>query len=138
MAAAPLHLELVAPDSAPIALDAARIVIPGAAGIFTVLPEHTPLLTTLTHGAVIAYKPNGEKQFFAVHQGFAEVAGDRVTILADGLEPAEQIDTMRAQEALGRARERLEKREPRVDIARAETALARALARLKARSQEEY
>lgn len=138
MAAAPLHLEIVAPDAAPISLDAARIVVPGAAGIFTVLPEHTPLLTTLTHGALVAHLPNGETQFFAVHQGFAEVAGDRVTVLADRMEPAEEIDTMRAQEALGRARERLEKREPRVDLARAEAALARALARLKARSGEEF
>ena len=135
---ATIEIELIAPDHEPVSLTGTRILIPGAAGIFTVLSEHTPTLTKLTHGIVVVEDPEGKKQFFSVHEGFAEVAGDRVVILADCMERGEDIATPRAQSSLDRARKRLQKPDADTDIPRAEASMARALARLRARSEEEY
>jgi len=135
---ATIEIELIAPDHEPVSLTGTQVLIPGAAGIFTVLPEHTPTLCTLTHGIVVVEDSSGEKRFFSVHEGFAEIADDKVVILADRMEQGEAVDTARAQSALERARKRLQKRESDVDIARVESSLARALARLRARSQEDY
>ena len=138
MAERRLHLSLCAPTHPPVDIAADEIVVPGEAGIFTVLPGHTPLLTTLTKGVLIAYGTGSGERFFAVHDGFAEVLHNRITVLADTLELAEKIDAERAQAAAERARKRLDKREPELDVARAEAALARSLARLEAHARRAF
>lgn len=135
--AATLHVELNSPGAAPIEVEAVELIIPGAAGIFTVLPGHTALLTTLTQGVVIAKPTRGASVFFAVHGGFAEVNNDRVLILADVMELAEKIEVDRAKAARDRAHEYLRQSED-FNAARAEAALARSLARLQAHAGEEY
>lgn len=132
MAKAPLQLELCSPAHPPLSFEVTEVVVPGAAGIFTVLSGHTPLLTTLSKGALIARLPDGEDRFLAVHDGFAEVLDNRISILADTMELAENIDLARAEAAAERARERLRKPSSELDVARAEAALARSLARLQA------
>ena len=135
--AATIHVELTSPGAAPIEVEAVEVIIPGAAGIFTVLPGHTALLTNLTQGVVIAKPTRGPNVFFAVHGGFAEVNKDRVLVLADIMEHAEKIDAERAKAARDRAQEYLRQPEE-FNVARAEAALARALARLQAHAGEEY
>lgn len=134
---AALTLELCSAEHPPVDVDAVEITIPGAGGVFTVLPGHTPLLTTLTEGVVVAYRAGGEREYFAVHGGFCEVADNKVTILADVMETRGAIDEARARAALQRAEERLEKPAHDLDVARAEAAMARARARLEARSMSD-
>jgi len=133
-----LHLELRSPTHLPVAYETEEVVIPGAAGVFTVLPGHTPLLTALGKGVIAVYEADSEPRFFAVHDGFAEVLDDRILVLADTMEIAEEIDLARAEAAGKRAEERLRKPSDDTDIARAESALERSLARLQARRGQEF
>lgn len=133
-----LTIELCSPQHAPVELDAAEIVLPGVAGVLTVLPGHTPTLTTLTHGVVIVYDQKETANFFAIHEGFAEILDDRILILAEVMETRAAIDEARAKAALERATERMEKPRPDTSVLRAEAALARAHARLRACDGEEY
>ena len=80
--------------------------IPGKNGELGILPGHAPLITELQIGE-ISYRPGGTMQYLAVAWGFAEVLPDKVTILADAAERAEDIDVKRAQEAKARAEEAL-------------------------------
>jgi F-type H+-transporting ATPase subunit epsilon len=104
---------------------------PGVDGVLGILPRHAPLLTALAPGE-LHYKKDGEEFDFAIGGGFMEVRPDRVTILADSAEHAEEIDEMRAEQARERA-EQLLKEKPRTDpeAARVEQALRRAEVRLK-------
>ncbi len=133
-----IHLEVCAPEKPLIEVDATEVIVPGEQGLFTVLPGHTPFLSTLRTGAVVAYNGDDEPHFFAVHGGFAEVLDDRVVILARAFEHAEEIDLDRAEAAKERAKERLQTRAEDIDYARAEAALERACARLHAHHRSEY
>jgi len=108
-----------------------EVVVPGIEGELTVLPEHAPLLTMVKPGVILLRK-GGEDIDMAVTGGFLEVRQDRVTILADAAERAEEIDAVRAEEARRRAERQLEEREAEVDLAAAAASLQRALMRLKA------
>ena len=138
MAERRLHLELRAPGHPPVSYATEEVIIPGAAGVLTVLPGHTSLLTALGKGVIAAYDAKNEPRFFAVHDGFAEILNDRILILADTMELAENIDEERTEAAFERATERLLKPSGDTDIARAEAALARSLARLQARAGDEF
>ena len=100
-------------------------------GEIGVLPGHIPLTVIIKPGVLRIYEAAGEKQA-ALHSGFAEILPDGVTILAEIVEWADEIDEHRAEAALKRAEERLHSRTPDTDIARAETALQRAMARIEA------
>lgn len=76
--------------------------LPGSEGRLGILPNHSPLLTTLAYGEVIVRKA-GEEQYFAVGGGFAEVQPAKVIVLADSAERADEIDVRRAVEARQRA-----------------------------------
>jgi len=108
-----------------------EVEIPGAAGYFGVLPGHTPLLTTLGAGE-LWYRQGNEKHYLALAFGFAEVQPDRVTILAEVAERAEDIDLARAEAAKRRAEERLAAPKSDMDFERARIALLRAISRLDA------
>ena len=107
-----------------------EVVAPGTEGELTVLPMHAPLLTMIKPGVMRIVKGNDETEM-AIDGGFLEVRGDRVTVLADAAERAEEIDVARAEEARRRAERQLEERETEVDLARAAAELQRALLRLK-------
>jgi len=107
-----------------------RVIAPGAVGEFTILPEHAPFMTMLRPGEMRLIK-GGEETSLVVMGGFLEVRDDRVVVLADTAERAEEIDVARAEAARRRALERLASREATVDLARAQAALQRALVRLK-------
>ena len=107
-----------------------EIIAPGVSGEFTVLPMHAPFMTMVKPGLMRIVK-GGEEIDMAITGGFFEVRDDRVTVLADAAERAEEIDVVRAEEARRRAERLLEEREAEVDLARAAASLQRALVRLK-------
>ena len=107
-----------------------RLIVPGVEGELGVLALHAPLLTMIQPGVLRIVKGNDEVEM-AITGGFIEVRQNRVTILADAAERAEEIDAVRAEEARRRAQRRLEERASEEDLARAEASLARALARIK-------
>jgi F-type H+-transporting ATPase subunit epsilon len=104
------------------------VEIPGVDGYFGVLPGHTPLLALLGTGE-LWYRQGSEKAFLSVAFGFAEVQPDRVTILAQIAEKAEEIDVARAEAAKKRAEERLARAPADIDFERARIALIKSLIR---------
>jgi F-type H+-transporting ATPase subunit epsilon len=108
-----------------------EVVAPGIEGELTVLPQHAPLLTMIKPGVMRIVKGN-EDIDMAITGGFLEVREDRVTILADAAERAEEIDVVRAEEARRRAERSLSERESKVELIEAAAELQRALIRLKA------
>jgi F-type H+-transporting ATPase subunit epsilon len=106
------------------------VTIRGKNGYLGILPGHAPLLTELAPGE-LEYTSGGAKHTLAVNWGFAEVLGDRVIVLAQSAERAEEIDLTRAEKAKTRAEERLKRfDDPQVDMERARKSLSRAIARL--------
>ncbi len=103
-----LELEIVAPDKLLVRERVEQVQIPGKSGELGVLPGHAPLITTLTIGE-ISYRQGTNTHYIAVAWGFAEVLPNKVTILADTAERAEEIDVKRAQEAKARAEEALKR-----------------------------
>jgi len=127
---AKLKLEIVTAER-PVYSDEVDIVVaPGIVGQLGILPHHAPLMTMLQPGELCVRK-NGEETFIAVSGGFLEVLQNRVVILADTAERAEEIDIARAEAAKRRAEEQLKLPRAGVDLIAAEAALKRSLARLK-------
>jgi F-type H+-transporting ATPase subunit epsilon len=106
------------------------VVAPGVEGTLGILPQHAPLITELTTGE-LRIKQSEQETLMAVSGGFLHVRSDRVTILVDAAERAEEIDVARAEEARRRAEAYMESRPEDVDFVRAEAALRRAITRLK-------
>lgn len=100
----PIRCEIVTQEKLVFEGDVDAVNLPGSEGRMGVLPNHTPLLTTLGFGEVII-RNQGEEQFFAIGGGFVEIQPDKVTVLADSAERAEEIDLDRAQQARERAEE---------------------------------
>jgi len=94
----PIHCDIVTQEKMVFSDDVDIVNLPGSEGYMGILPNHTALLTSLTFGEVIVRK-NGEEQYFAIGGGFAEVQPNRVVVLADSAESAEEIDLDRAQKA---------------------------------------
>ncbi len=124
-----IFLEIITPDRVVVSREVDMVVVPGVEGEFGVLEDHVAFLSGVVPGE-LRYTVNGKTEYCAVMEGFAEVSNNKVSILVDAAERAEEIDVERAKRALERAKERLEKKEG-VDIARAEAAFRRAMARLK-------
>src|SRR5437773_9788076 len=129
-----LHLEIVSADRLLVHDDVDEVEIPGADGYFGVLPGHTPLLALLQVGE-LWYRRGQEKTYLSIAFGFAEVQPDRVTILAEIAEKAEEIDIARAEAAKKRAEERLVKATVDMDFERARIALLKSLIRLQVASR---
>jgi len=123
-----LTLEIVTPDRALVRGEVDEVELPGSEGYFGVLPGHTPLLSMLKVGEMW-YRIGQETRYLAVAGGFVEVLPDRVTVLAQIGERAEDIDIARAETAKRRAEERLAKAVD-IDIERARISLLKSLIRL--------
>src|SRR3954468_4804506 len=124
-----LQLHIVSADRSLVNETVDEVEIPGADGYFGVLPGHTPLLAVLGAGE-LWYRKGQEKQYLAIAFGFAEVQPERVTILAQIAEKAEEIDLARAEAAKKRAEERLSRVAVEMDAERARIALLKSLIRL--------
>ena len=129
-----LQLEIVSADRSLVKETVDEVQIPGANGYLGVLPGHTPLLTTL-HVGQLWYRQGQDKHYLSIAFGFAEIQPDRVTILAQIAERADEIDVARAEAAKKRAEERLAKATVDMDFERARIALMKALIRLQVASR---
>jgi F-type H+-transporting ATPase subunit epsilon len=129
-----LTLEIVTPDRALVNERVDEVQLPGAEGYFGVLPGHTPLLAALQVGE-LWYKTGQEIHYLAVAFGFVEVLPDRVTVLAQIAEKAQDIDVARAEAAKKRAEERVARPQSDVDFERARVALMKSLIRLQVASR---
>jgi F-type H+-transporting ATPase subunit epsilon len=127
-----LTLEIVTPDHALAHEEVDEVQLPGTEGYLGILPGHTPLLTSLKVGP-LWYRKGTEKHHLSIAFGFAEVLPDRVRLLAQFAERAEEIDLRRAEGAKHRAEERLQAARTgasNIDMERARIALMKALSRL--------
>jgi F-type H+-transporting ATPase subunit epsilon len=128
-----IELIIVTPQRQLLRETVVEVTLPGADGQLGVLPGHAPLITELGIGELSYHaKKSGESAPVAIISGFAEVLGDRVTVLAETAERPEEIDVARATEAKKRAEQRLAAAasDPNVDWARAAIALQRSLIRI--------
>jgi F-type H+-transporting ATPase subunit epsilon len=127
---ATLRLEIITAERQVFSDDVNTVVAPGVEGELGILPHHAPLITMLKPGEVLIRK-DSEETYMSVSGGFLEVRPDKILILADACERAEEIDIERAEAAKRRAEERLKTRTPELDVAQVQAALLRSLVRLR-------
>jgi F-type H+-transporting ATPase subunit epsilon len=127
----PLHLEVITPERKVYEDDVDMVVAPASEGYVGILPHHVPLFTTLGPGE-FKVKKGGVEEVLAVFGGFMDVRSDRVVVLTDAAEPAEEIDANRAQQARDAAQQVLAAGPASAaDEQRARAELQRALVRLR-------
>jgi F-type H+-transporting ATPase subunit epsilon len=124
------RLEIITAERVVYSEDVDIVVAPGIEGELGVLPHHAPLMTMIQPGELRVRKDNVEESMF-VSGGFLEVRGDKVIVLANVAERADEIDVARAESAKRRAEERIGQGAVEINHARAEAALRRSMMRLK-------
>jgi F-type H+-transporting ATPase subunit epsilon len=123
------QLEIVTPEKMVVRDTAEEVQIPGRNGYLGVLPGHAPLITELGAGE-ISYRSGGELHRFSMAWGFAEVLPDRVTVLAETVERADQIDVARAQQTLTSAEDSLKSAQTEEEVSNRIADIRRAQARI--------
>ena len=123
------QLEIVTPEKLVVRDTADEVQIPGRSGYIGVLPGHAPLITELGAGE-ISYRSNGQLHRFSMAWGFAEILPDKVTVLAETVERADEIDVTRAQQSLTKAEELLKSAQSESEFTVATDKIKRAEARL--------
>jgi F-type H+-transporting ATPase subunit epsilon len=126
----PIKLEIVTPERVVLTDDVDMVIAPASEGYVGILPHHAPLLTTLGPGE-LRIKKGGTETALAIFGGFMDVRPDRVVILTEAAEQADEIDAARAEAARARAREVLQAGPVGLDEARARASLERAMVRLR-------
>lgn len=129
-----LQLEIVTPDKVVLSEAVDYVGAPGFEGEFGIMPNHIPFLAALRIGT-LHYKVGGKHYDVFVSGGFAEISDNKVSILAESAERAEDIDIERARKAKDRAEARIGQERDKIDFARAQAALQRALQRLNTKQQ---
>jgi F-type H+-transporting ATPase subunit epsilon len=129
-----IQLQIVSADRMLVNETVDEVEIPGGDGYFGVLPGHTPLLALLQVGQ-LWYRQGQDTHYLAIAFGFAEVQPDKVTILAQVAERADEIDVARAEAARRRAEERLASPQVQLDAERARVALLKSLIRIQVGSR---
>ena len=126
-----IQLIVVTPERQLLRESVVEVTVPGLDGQLGILPGHAPLMTELGIGE-LSYRTSMSSQpvVLAVISGFAEVLGDRVTVLAETAERAEEIDRARTEEAKARAEKRLAAGDTNIDWDRANIALQRSIIRI--------
>jgi F-type H+-transporting ATPase subunit epsilon len=126
-----LDIEIVTAERVVYREEGADMVVaPGGAGALGILPEHAPLISTLSYGELRIKKGNVEESIL-VYGGFIEVANNKVLVLADTAERADEVDLARAEEARKRAESSIAGRRETVELAEAQASLRRANLRLR-------
>jgi F-type H+-transporting ATPase subunit epsilon len=128
-----IELVIVTPERQLLRQTVVEVTLPGGDGCLGILPGHAPLITELGIGELTYRAKNvNEAELLAIISGFAEVLGDRVTVLAEVAERPDEIDVARAEEAKKRAEQRLASAssDPNMDWGRAAIALQRSLIRI--------
>jgi F-type H+-transporting ATPase subunit epsilon len=126
----PMSLEIVTAERVVLSDEVDQVNVPTKDGRVGILPRHAPLLTVLDTGEMDIIK-EGERTPYALSGGFMEVHSNRVTILADTVERADEIDEARAERARQLAEERLAQQLNEQDAVIAEAELRRAMVRLR-------
>lgn len=127
---AKLSLEIITAERLVYSADVDVVIAPGIEGQLGILPQHAPLMTMLQPGELMV-RQDGEEHSIFVSGGFLEVQSDKVTVLADTAERADEIDIARAEEAKLRAEQRIALPSTEADHARVQAAMLRSLTRLK-------
>jgi len=131
-----LQLEIVTPNRLLLKEEVDELQIPGKNGYLGILPGHAPLISELQIGA-ISYRQDKAVHYLSVAWGYCEVLPDRVIVLAETAEKAEEIDVNRALAAKERAEKRLaDLQNPELDFNRAMISLQRALIRLQVSNKQ--
>lgn len=126
-----LQCEIVTAERKVYAGEVLEVVAATSSGQVAILPLHAPLLSSLVPGEIRLVLSDEEDLLFAVGGGFMEVRDNKVIILADSAERADEIDAERAHRARERAEELLRQKASDLEFARAEAAMRRAMVRLK-------
>ncbi len=103
----PISFELVSPEKLLLSEEVEMVVVPGAEGDFGVLIGHAPMISALRPGVISTYAGETVDKRIFVAGGFAEVTGERCTVLAEEAMPVDEIDATAADERLASAREAL-------------------------------
>jgi len=125
-----IRCEVVTVEREIFSEDVNEVLAPGVWGQLGILPQHAPLITSLSVGELIIRREGLEDENIAIHGGFMEVRENKVTVLADTAERAEDIDIARAEEAREKAESMLKESVSEEDFERARAALRRASLRL--------
>src|SRR3984957_3717286 len=130
-----IELEVVTPERHVLQQTVKSVEIPGKEGYLGVLPGHAPLITELGIG-ILTYRSDRETRYLTVMDGYAEVLPDRVIVLAELSERAEEIDVARSRAALQNAQaEAAKPGTPEAESKEAEAKIERATARLQTASK---
>jgi F-type H+-transporting ATPase subunit epsilon len=124
-----LELEIVTPEGLLMRELVDEVIAPGEEGYFGVRPGHTPLLATLGMGE-LSFRRQGAWHRLTCFSGWCEVLPDRVSVLADIGERAQDIDVGRAEEAMRRAADRLKQVRDEAGYTEVHDAYTRAVTRL--------
>lgn len=120
----PFTFDLVSPEKLLLSEDVEMVVVPGAEGDFGVLIGHAPLISALRPGVIDTYTGTTVEKRIFVAGGFAEVTGERCTVLAEEAMPVEDIDLAEAEARIASAREALGEADNDLARGQAEMALA--------------
>ena len=123
-------LKIITPDRVFYSGKASFLELNTVEGEIGIYKNHIPMTTVLEPGIATITEEGGNKKEAALHTGFMEILGDRITILAEIAEWPDEIDRNRAQEAKIRAERRLQNDKSNINITRAELALHKALVRI--------
>ncbi|MCR5283029.1 MAG: ATP synthase F1 subunit epsilon [Lachnospiraceae bacterium] len=125
-------LRIITPDRVFYEGNVEMVELNTTEGEIGVLKNHIPLTVIVKPGILTITEEEGSVEEAALHEGFATILPDQMTIMAEIIEWPAEIDLERAQAAKQRAQERIEKNDTETDIARAQTALQRAVCRIEA------
>lgn len=125
-----IKLEIVTPEAKIFSDDVDMVTLTGTEGEMGILPQHMPLMTELVASEIIVQKGK-ENIYLAVGDGFVQVTGDRVAVLTDMAIDAKHINEAKAEEAMRRAKARLEEKVTEEDAARLQAAIVHATTQLK-------
>lgn len=125
-----IRLEVAVPDRLVLNEETVSVQLPLVTGYAGVLPGHAPFLAEVGTGVLTYALAQGNEEHLAIDGGAVEILPDRVRVLAENAERADEIDAERARKALERADERLQLSSFEIDVDRAQKALARAKARI--------
>ncbi len=124
-----IQLDVVTPERQVIAQEVEEVLLPGSEGYFGVLPRHVSMVSALKPG-MLKYRAGGEEVVYAIGGGYAEVTPDKIIVLADTAERADDIDLEAARQARVRALAQLKQGLQGAAQEAAEISLKKALARL--------
>ncbi|HLF25726.1 MAG TPA: F0F1 ATP synthase subunit epsilon [Anaerolineae bacterium] len=126
----PIHLEIVTIERRVYSEDVDMVIAPGTEGELGILPNHTPLLTSLNAG-VLRVKRGGQEEAFAIGGGIMEVLPNKIIVMADAAERSDEIDVARAERARERAEALIKQQPASADLSAALAALRRSQVRLR-------